>query len=104
LARPNTEAPIQGQQFADSDAQLVAQFLRTPRGGGISDENLVLLTNQQTTRVAVTRELEKVLTRGSARDTVILYIAATSAVESKRDFIVTYDSAVQNLVYRTAFH
>ena len=88
-------------QFADSDASVFSQLLESPRGGGLSPENVLLLTDEKATTAAVRQGFQDFLRRRATKnDTVIILIASHGTVEipgSKSAFILTYDSDPQDL-------
>jgi tetratricopeptide (TPR) repeat protein len=88
-------------QFAEADADVFGKLLKSPRGGGIPAENILLLTNEKATTAAVRNGFQDFLKRRAGKnDTVILLIAGHGTVEvpgSKNAFILTYDSDPQDL-------
>lgn len=88
-------------QFAAKDATAFAELLRTPRGGGIAGENLLLLTDENATTAAVRNGFQDFLKRRAGKgDTVVLMIAGHGTTETpvtKGAYILTYDSDPQDL-------
>jgi hypothetical protein len=74
----------------------MSQFLRSPRGGGLPFENIVLLTNEMATTAAIRKGLQGFLKRATKNDTVLLFIATHGVVfpvaNKTKGFIVTYDT------------
>jgi tetratricopeptide (TPR) repeat protein len=89
-------------QFADADATVFSKLLKSPRGGGVPQEQLMLLTDEKATTAAVRNGFQDFLKRRAGnKDTVILLIAGHGTVEtpgSKNAFILTYDTDPQDLV------
>ncbi len=95
---------IEDQQlrFAHADAELFEKYLRSPRGGGLGDSELLVLTNQKATTAAIRTAIETFLkVKVGKKDTLILFIAAHgTVVESggrSAGYIVTHDSDPQDL-------
>lgn len=88
-------------QYADADAQKFYDFLRSPRGGALPPENIVLLANEKATTSAIRNAFQTFLkAQAGKQDSVLVLIAAHGTVEtpgSKGAFIVTYDSDPQDL-------
>jgi Flp pilus assembly protein TadD len=86
-------------RFAHRDAEELAAFLRSSRGGMIPASHIRLLTNEQATLAAIRGALHNWLP-GSARPTDIVYVFfAGHGVLAERDegYFVAYDSDPQNL-------
>jgi hypothetical protein len=89
--------PDRNLQFADRDAQSFADFLRTPRGGGLPAEDMYVLTNEQATSAGIRNALNAVLTVAGRSDTFILYFSGHTAQQGQANqFLVTYDSDAQD--------
>lgn len=84
--------------YADQDANMFADYLRSPRGGSLAPSDIVLLTNEKATTAAVKNAFETFLkARAGKNDTVLLFIAAHGWVERARGaYILTYDSDPQD--------
>ena len=84
--------------FAHQDAIELANLLKSPRAGGIPEENVVLLTNQAATRSAIQSAIETHLkARAGKNDTVLLFIASHGASFSNKGYIVAHDSNSEEL-------
>lgn len=96
-------AQIRPLKYAHEDALLFEQFLRSPRGGGLAETDITLLTNQQATTAAIRTAFDTILTRATPQDTVIVLLATHGAVvdnprsRSRGAHIVTYDSDPEDL-------
>ena len=86
-------------QFAAADAHLVADFLKSPRGGGLAGQDITLLTDRAATTAAIREALASVQKRVTASDTLLIYFAAQGTVENKsnRGFILSHDADPQDL-------
>ncbi|MEX2262568.1 MAG: tetratricopeptide repeat protein [Bryobacteraceae bacterium] len=88
-------------QFAHADATIFEKHVRSPRGGGVPDENVVLLTDEKATISAVRNAFQTFLKgRATKQDTVMILLAGHGTVEipgSRQAFILTYDSDPQDL-------
>lgn len=88
-------------QFPHADAITFSELLRSPRGGGVPQENVLLLTDEKATTAAVRNGFQDFLKRrAGANDTVVILVAAHGTVEvpgSREAFILTYDSDPQDL-------
>ena len=99
-------------RFADKDAELFAQLLQAPRGGGLkAPQDIRILTNKNATRAAIDREVERLAAENAAspgNNTLVLFLAGHGAylkteIDPKtqkpinRDpYILTYDSNPQD--------
>ncbi len=87
-------------QYAHADAETFARFFKSPRGGGLPAENVVLMTNKDATTQAVRKAFDTVRGRAGNKDTIIVMIAGHGAVESAGDraaYILTNDSDPQDM-------
>ncbi|MGA0555886.1 caspase family protein [Larkinella sp. VNQ87] len=60
--------------YADADARLITQFLRSPRGGRVPASHIVTLTNNEVTRVNVLRAF-RVFELARPGDRIIFYFS-----------------------------
>lgn len=96
--------PPEGQlRFAHRDAEDLASFLRSPRGGGFPSNHIKLLLNQDATLSAIRTAIGTWLVRSAERDDVIyIFFAGHGVVEGDNDgYLLAHDSDPQNL-YATA--
>lgn len=88
-------------QYANADATIFADHLRSGRGGAVPADNILLLTDEKATTAALRNAFETFLKgRAGKNDTVMILIAAHGTVETpgnKGAYIVTYDSDPQDL-------
>jgi Flp pilus assembly protein TadD len=85
-------------RYAHLDAQEFAEFLASPRGGGVS--NIQLLTQSQADTRRIREAIDRVAASGlRAADTVILYFACHAGPDKKNGdlHVVTYDANPENL-------
>jgi hypothetical protein len=86
---------INDLQYADRDAKAVLDFLKTPAGGGLQDQDALLLLNQDATTESVRHALFTFLTRPQEQDTVVIYIAGHGApdpLDPRNLYLVTADA------------
>jgi len=96
--------PPEGQlRFAHRDAEDLAAFLRTPRGGGFPSNHIKVLLNQDATLSAIRTAIGTWLVRSAEPDDVIyIFFAGHGIVEGDNDgYLLATDSDPQNL-YATA--
>lgn len=90
--------------FADADARMFSEHLRTERGGAVPAANIKTLLNEDANLAGVRNALNRVvrerLAAGAKKDTLVLFIATHGLVEnpgSKSAYILTSDSDIQDL-------
>jgi uncharacterized caspase-like protein len=96
----DTSGDIPDLQYADKDAEAMAQFLKSPAGGSIADENLDLLLNDQATIENVRHALFTFLTKAQPEDTVIIYMAGHGAPDPndpRNLYFITTDSKLHDM-------
>lgn len=96
---------IPSLKYADADAQAFADFLRTPEGGGIDNDHMLVLLNKDATFAKVQNALNNFLAYAIDIDLVIIYFAGHGAPEPARPsnlYLLTYDSD-PNVLRTTAF-
>ena len=88
-------------QFANADAVTFEKHVRSPRGGGLPAESVLVLTDEKATTAALRNAFQTFLKgRATKKDTVLMLIAGHGTVEvpgSKSAFILTHDSDPQDL-------
>jgi hypothetical protein len=93
--------PALSLQFPDADAEMMSQFLSTPRGGALPSQNILLLTDEKATAPAIRKGFQDFLQRRATKnDTVIVFIAAHGTTDlswSRSAFVLTYDSDPRDL-------
>jgi hypothetical protein len=86
---------INDLQYADRDATSVLDFLKSPAGGGVADQDSLLLLNEQATTESIRHALFTFLTRPQEQDTVVIYIAGHGApdpLDPRNLYLLTADS------------
>lgn len=92
--------------FADKDAQLFYEFLRSPFGGGLSENNSILLVNEQATRENIIKALNDKLNRAFDEDMVIIYFAGHGMPDpvGNEVYFLSYDAKPDNLAGTAVSH
>jgi tetratricopeptide (TPR) repeat protein len=62
-------------EYAANDARLFAEYLTSSQGGGFAKGDVVVLTDRQATKAAVSSALEQDFARSGPNDTVILFFS-----------------------------
>jgi hypothetical protein len=86
---------IRALQYADDDARAIADFLRSPAGGAISDERMRVLIDEAATMTAFRDAMSVFLQRAAPNDEVVIYVAAHGAPDPERPanlYILPYDA------------
>jgi hypothetical protein len=86
---------INDLQYADRDAKSVLDFLKSPAGGGVTDDDSLLLLNGDATTESIRHALFTFLTKPQEQDTVVIYIAGHGApdpLEPRNLYLLTADS------------
>jgi uncharacterized caspase-like protein len=63
-------------KYADDDAQLYYDFLRSPAGGSVPEKNIALLLNKKATRANIIKALNNQFNEAFEEDLVIVYVAS----------------------------
>ena len=82
-------------KFADKDAMGFLDFLKSPSGGGLSDDAVTVLLNEKATTENVRHALFTFLTAAQPQDTVVIYIAGHGAPDPhdpRNLYLLTADS------------
>jgi uncharacterized caspase-like protein len=86
---------ISNLKYADRDAQSFLEFLKTPAGGGLTDDAVTLLLNEQATTANIRHALFTFLTAAQPQDTVVIYIAGHGAPDPhdpRNLYLITADT------------
>lgn len=90
-------------QYAHKDAEAFAQWLQSPAGGALPQDNIRVLLNQQATIGNMYQELEWLVESSREGDQAVIYFSGHGDVESrtrkKEGFLLCYNSPPNN--YRT---
>lgn len=85
-------------QYADADAKTFSDHMSSLRGGGVTPEQMVVLTNEQATTAAVRNAFQTFLkNRAGPKDTIFILVAGHGTVDSRGAYIMTYDSDPEDL-------
>jgi uncharacterized caspase-like protein len=85
-------------QYPDADADAFARFLASPRGGGVPNAQMLVLTNGKATSEAIRTAFRTFLKdRPGRTDTVYVLIAGHGTVDATGAYILTADSDPENL-------
>jgi tetratricopeptide (TPR) repeat protein len=85
-------------QYADADAKTFAQYMSSMRAGGVPDNQMVVLTDEQATTAAIRNAFDTFLRqRAGKKDTIFILISAHGTVDNRGGFIMSYDSDPQSL-------
>jgi len=99
------DSRIADLRFADDDARAMADFLRSPAGGGVPESNLRLLVNEQATTEALREALFVFLQSAGSEDMVTVYVASHGAPDPTRAsnlYVLTHDTDLDAMA-STAF-
>ncbi len=87
---------IDSLQFADRDAMIFADFLRSRAGGSVPEENISLLLNEKATIAAIHREIHALTTKSKEGDYVYIYFSGHGSLENitlrKNGYLICYDT------------
>jgi uncharacterized caspase-like protein len=89
------EKGITPLQYADADAKVFYDFLKSPQGGGFQENNMMLLTNENATYQNIRKGINSFLGKAVEEDIVIIYFAGHGAPDPnnpKNLFFITYDT------------
>src|SRR5947209_6544762 len=78
-------------QYAATDALAFADFLKSPRGGGLPDDHIFVLTEDKATRAGVLVTLDLLQDRVRFGDTVHIYIAGHGSVRNSIGYFIPSD-------------
>ncbi|MBI1227532.1 MAG: tetratricopeptide repeat protein [Bacteroidetes bacterium] len=85
---------INNLRYANRDAKIFADFLKSPAGGALPPENVWLMTNQEATLGAIDNALNWLIKETKKGDKVIIYFSGHGDVENQtlwqRGFLLTY--------------
>ena len=93
---------VRDLRFADDDARALYDFLRSPAAGlgGIPEENMLLLVDEQATMVSIRSALFTFLKQATEDDVVIFYVAAHGMHDPERLsnlYLVAHDTRLSDL-------
>jgi len=74
---------ITALKYADADANAYYNFLRSPKGGAVPEENIKVLSNEQVTRSEVLGQLRRFSDLAGPEDVLIFYISTHGVPDAK---------------------
>ena len=86
---------INDLRYADRDAQSMLDFLKSPAGGGLAEEDTLVLLNDAATTESIRHALFSFLTKPQEQDTVVIYIAGHGApdpADPRNLYLITADT------------
>lgn len=87
-------------RFADRDASALAEWLRSPSGGSVPEQNIVLLTNEKATNGQIHGALEWLKYESKENDVAVIYFSGHGDVESntrsQMGFLLPWDSPARS--------
>jgi len=86
---------INDLRYADRDAQAMLDFLKSPAGGGLAEEDTLVLLNDAATTESIRHALFSFLTKPQEQDTVVIYIAGHGApdpMDPRNLYLITADT------------
>jgi len=90
------DAAIPDLRFADRDAEAFANWLRSPAGGGLDNDHLMVMTNQNATAGRIAEALDGLIEQAKEGDEVIIYFSGHGDVEGKKisqpGFLLCWDA------------
>lgn len=87
-------------KFAHADAEVFAKHVKSPRGGGLPAENVILLTNEGATTAALRNAFNAIKARADKKDTILVLVSGHGTVEipgSRAAYILTHDTDPQDM-------
>ncbi len=91
---------IKDLRFADRDAQVFHDFLRSKAGGEVPEENILLRTNKQATQGMLMDDLNFLTLSSKKGDVVIIYFSGHGDVEKQTlwqlGYLLCYDTPFNN--------
>jgi tetratricopeptide (TPR) repeat protein len=93
--------------FADADARAFAGYLRSPAGGGIPEEQVKLLTNEQATQGQIAAALTWLLEESREGDEALIFFSGHGDMETQTmmnyGFLLAYDAPASTYMAGGAF-
>jgi uncharacterized caspase-like protein len=86
---------INDLRYADRDAQSMLDFLKSPAGGGLAEEDTLVLLNDAATTEGIRHALFSFLTKPQEQDTVVIYIAGHGSpdpLDPRNLYLITADT------------
>jgi uncharacterized caspase-like protein len=99
------DAGLRNLNYADDDARSIAEFLKTPKGGGFSNSDIKLLLNKDATLSSVRGALQETFKKARAEDLIFIFIAGHGAPDplaTQNIYFLLADTKVVDMA-RTGF-
>jgi TolB-like protein len=84
--------------YADADAKLFYDFLKSPSGGAIPDDRIKLITNEEANRPTVLKYIQKVFKEANKEDMIIFYFAGHGWAEGQTMYFLSNEVEMDNLI------
>lgn len=83
--------------YSDEDAKRIYQFLKSPEGGSIPDNQIILLRNAEATRQRILKDASHLFAQASAADLIIVYFSGHGGP----NFFMAHDGALKYAEIKT---
>jgi TolB-like protein len=84
--------------YADADAKLFYNFLKSPNGGAIPDDQIKLVLNEDATRANIVKSIQKIFRESTSDDIIIFYFAGHGLPEGQSMYFLSSEAEVDNLI------
>ena len=93
------DSKVADLKFAESDAKAYYDFLKSPAGGAVPEENIALLTSTKATRSNILKAITETYMRASNQDLVVFYFSGhgMSGEYDNNGYLLGWDSEPDNL-------
>ncbi|WP_282009921.1 caspase family protein [Nitrospina watsonii] len=91
----NSRKGIPNLRYADADARMFYEFLKSPQGGGFADDHIIFLENENATLPKLKSALFDFLGKAIREDLVVVYFAGHGApdpLNTSNLFLLTHDT------------
>jgi tetratricopeptide (TPR) repeat protein len=78
-------------QYAAADADAIADFVKSPRGGGVPEDQVFVLTEDEATNVGVLTAIHKLQNKVQRGDTVTVYFAGHGFTLNNTGYFIPID-------------
>jgi TolB-like protein len=84
--------------YADADAKIFYDFLKSQSGGAIPDDRIKLLLNKDATRTNIVGWIKKIFENSSKEDLIIFYFAGHGWAEGQTMYFLSNEVEMDNLI------
>jgi len=84
--------------YADSDAKLIYDFLKSPNGGGVPDDQIKLVLNDDATRANIVKNIQKIFKDSDKEDLIFFYFAGHGVAEGQSMYFLSSEAELDNLI------